>query len=410
MTSLHYILIGLGVAFVAILALYNHFQERRFRKQADRIFSHRHNDVVLGASLGDTPFAETMPDSRIEPTFRLAEEADQSTPMASIEPGDRQVEAPDAMDSAWSERGRHDPDNSLDGPAEAQTAPRRKPLEESDLAPTVDPESPLDVEIEYVARLRYAHPTSIVFTSLLESLSRISKPIRVVGRREDGVWELVRGGAARIYGTVELGLLLADRNGPVSEVQLDSFCNRLYEFVAEFGGAASCPDKTLALTRANELDAFCAGVDMLIGLNLVAPEAKGFSPEDVQRLAEAAGLVHGQDGRYSLNDPAGQRLFVLANNEADPGFSSLGTNNRTRSLSLFFDVPRVAKDARVFDRMTVFGQTLADDLAGRLVDDGGRPVSQESLDKDRHRLAELYARMQARGIPAGGERALRLFA
>jgi hypothetical protein len=37
-------------------------------------------------------------------------------------------------------------------------------------------------------------------------------------------------------------------------------------------------------------------------------------------------------------------------------------------------------------------------------------VSRDSLDKDRRRLTELYARMEARGIPAGGERALRLFA
>jgi hypothetical protein len=44
-----------------------------------------------------------------------------------------------------------------------------------------------------------------------------------------------------------------------------------------------------------------------------------------------------------------------------------------------------------------------------LVDDNGRNVSEDSLNRDRARLMSFYQRMEARGIPAGGERALRLF-
>ena len=60
--------------------------------------------------------------------------------------------------------------------------------------------------------------------------------------------------------------------------------------------------------------------------------------------------------------------------------------------------------------MTEFGFKLADRLSGRLVDDNGRGVSADSLNRDRGRLLEFYARMEKRGIPPGGERALRLFA
>ena len=400
MTSLHYILIGIGVALVVLLAIYNHFQERRFRKQADRIFSQRRDDVPLGASLGETPFAESMPDTRIEPTFKLVDEVENATSSLPTDPDEVAQVQPDA--SAWDRPGQAD--------AGLDLSQRRTLPDAADVSPTVAPESPLDVEIEYVARLRYTHPTPIGYAPLLESLSRISKPIRVVGRREDGAWESVDGQHARTYDTVELALLLADRNGPVTAVQLDSFCNRLYEFVAQYGGAASCPDKAAALDRANELDAFCAGVDMLIGLNVVTTDSQGFPAKDVRRLAESAGLVLGKDGRYSLNDSSGHRMFVLATNQDEPAVAASAAAKTNHSLSLLFDVPRVAREVRVFDRMTEFGQSLADALAGRLVDDGGRPVSPDSLDKDRQRLAILYARMDERGIPAGGERALRLFA
>jgi FtsZ-interacting cell division protein ZipA len=78
-------------------------------------------------------------------------------------------------------------------------------------------------------------------------------------------------------------------------------------------------------------------------------------------------------------------------------------------VTLLFDVPRVADGLAVFDRMTQFGFDLANRLEGRLVDDNGRVVSEESLNRDRSRLVAFYQRMQARGIPAGGERSLRLF-
>jgi hypothetical protein len=265
------------------------------------------------------------------------------------------------------------------------------------------PESPLDGEIEYIARLRYAHPSAILFATLQENLRRISKPIRMVGRRGDGGWEPVLGHAARTYDTVELALLLADRAGPVSEVQLDAFCQRLYEFATEHGGAISCQDKGEAVARAGALDGFCAEVDMLIGLNVIPPTHADFTGRRIHELAARAGLVQGADGIYSLRDAEGRLSFTLTDGVQ-------GADDVAHGLSLLFDVPRVANGLDAFDRMTRLGLELAEYLGGRLVDDGGRPVNRSSLEKDRASLEILYARMAARGIPAGGERALRLFA
>ncbi|MDD5363848.1 MAG: cell division protein ZipA C-terminal FtsZ-binding domain-containing protein [Gallionellaceae bacterium] len=388
MTSLHYTLIALGIGLVGAVMLYNLWQEHRSRKQAERIFRpHERNEDM---SLGDLPLHDTMPDTRIEPHIHLLDEDEEEPPTAPVsfapvasEPRPLPVEPPAAQ------------------PGVPATDDPEPPASQG--AQTLVPESPLDGEIEFIARLRYVQPAVVQFASLQDNLRRISKPIRMVGRREGGVWEPVTGHAARPYGTVELALLLADRAGPVSDAQLDAFCRRLYEFATDHGGAISCQDKAAAVERAKGLDAFCAEVDVVIGLNIL-PAVTGFSNQDVGDLAAQAGLVQGVDGTYSLRDDDGQLLFTLNDG------ATAAEEKAAHGVALLFDVPRVGHGLAAFDRMTELGLKLAERLGGRLVDDGGRPVSRASLERDRKSLETIYARMAARGIPAGGERALRLFA
>ena len=383
MTSLHYTLIALGIGLVGAVMLFNLLQERRSRKQAERIF--RPHDPDQEVSLSDLPMHDALPETRIEPRIRLLDEDDH----------------PDLA--------MPDPAAAPEAPARAETPAAAVPAPEPDSpaaghgAQSMAPESPLDGEIEYIARLRYTQPATMMFATLQDHLRRISKPIRMVGRGEDGTWEPVLGHAARPYDTSELALLLADRAGPGSEGQLDTFCRRLYEFASEHGGAISCQDKAVAVERAAALDAFCAEVDMLIGLNVIPPAESGFTGQDIDLLAVQAGLVQAVDGSFSLVGDDGQQLFTLSNNAG-------GADEASQGVTLLLDVPRVARGLEAFDRMTELGLRLADHMAGQLVDDGGRPVSRASLERDRKSLEAIYARMAAHGIAAGGERALRLFA
>ncbi len=409
MTSLHYILIALGLGLVVLLWLYNYFQERRYRKQVDRIFAVERSEV----SLKNAPFAEVPPDTRIEPILGLAGEdtgaspsdpfeSDTSPPVAPSWGGAEEIEITAVTDTAAMAAG-----TAVD--PEAAGAATQAAMAGGSATVTPGEESPLDAEIEYVARLNYSRPTPLTFAPLMENLRRISKPIRALGRRQDGPWEAVQTHVVRAYDAVEVSLLLADRSGPVSEVQLDTFCKRLHEFAAANDGVASCPDKAAALARAKVLDGFCAGVDMLIGLIVMAPEGATVASENIHRLATEAGLVHEVDGSYSLRDAAGHLLFTLVNQEGTP-FPASGSGLVTRAIALQFDAPRVAQGSLIFDRMTTLAFKLAKELGGELVDDAGRAVTHVTLDKDRARLVDLYGRMKGRGIPAGGERALRLFA
>jgi FtsZ-interacting cell division protein ZipA len=59
--------------------------------------------------------------------------------------------------------------------------------------------------------------------------------------------------------------------------------------------------------------------------------------------------------------------------------------------------------------MVAFGRKLANEVGGILVDDNLRPLTDTGIEKIRTQLMHLYERMEARGVPSGSRRALRLF-
>lgn len=415
MTTTHYVLIGLGAALIGGLLIYNFLQERRFRRQADRMFATRRGDVLLGDS--------ELRDGRVEPHIHLpGEEAEAASgpdisgavvqSLERLPPSELPPLTELAKPAPAPEPARATAPGQLP-PGEARPVLRphaQADAEESRAAPPAAAlqTSPLDGAVEYIARLSFHEPARLSFARLIEGLRRLGKPIRAYGLREDGVWEMVGPNPATAYGVVDLAAQLADRNGPVTDSLLDGFCRTLYQFATEHGGAVSCPERKAAVDRARDLDQFCMEVDVLIGLNIVAREGQTLAGEAIDAVAGEAGMELGGEGSYVLHDEAGRLLFSLANQEEAP-FQAGGGGLATHGISLLFDVPRIADGLSVFDRMTELGFLLAERLKGRVVDDTGRAVTEDSLTKDRQRLGAFYARMEARGIPAGSERALRLF-
>ena len=450
MTTLQIVLALVGVVLIGAIVLYNIVQERRFRREAERMFSHRREDIMLGESVGgeqdESPLTrhislsdDTPPEVAhvVETAERVAPEIDPAWAHSPRERRSAEMATPFAEDSV--QKIEPEPDAIEPAPVavadvSSRAAPESEriavPLEVSSSAekpasaplawkdelvdqgkdPSVEatPCSGLDAETEFIARIRFAAPSAANFGPLLTTLRRIGKPIRALGQRADGGCEPLTGMPRSAYVQVEIGMQLADRSGAVTHEQLDAFCRALYGFAAEGGGAVTCQDKQDALRAAKALDMLCMDVDVLIGLNVVASNARPFTSEVVHKQATDAGLQLGVEGVYHARDEFGQSLFTLANQDEQP-LPSDGRGLAMSGLTLLFDVPRVADGLAVFDRMTRLGFDLAWRLEGRLVDDNGRAVSEESLNRDRTRLANFYARMESRGIPAGGERALRLF-
>jgi len=407
LTTFQLVLVGLGIALVLAVVLYNWLQELKYRREAG-----------LGpGGLRDEPRPEPGAEpgaQRIEPRIHFPEGPEGEAPAGVAHAPSERLPAPEPAGMDMPTAAPREGEAHAAGPAGMPFVVEQMQAREDEAergpsaAQPFARESPLDSRTEYIARLRFSHPATPPLSTLLDALRQIGKPVRAMGKREDGVWEALAGPGRASYTALELGLQLADRSGAASASQIEAFCGTLYAFAAEHGGAVSCPDREAALEEAQALDLFCIEVDVLIGLNVVAQDGRPFRLADVHRLAAEAGMGLQADGTYALRNAQGATLYTLTN-QAEQPFQAGDEAGLSHGVTLLFDVPTVADGSRVFDRMADLGHRMAATLGGHLVDDNGRLVSQESLHRIRERLAEAYAGMAARGIPAGGDRARRLF-
>ena len=199
-----------------------------------------------------------------------------------------------------------------------------------------------------------------------------------------GSWQIVYGAPNASFNELRVGLQLADRQGPLSQEQLNGFCMSVQQFADGHEAVVTFPQRSAKLAAAADLDEFCASVDVLIGLNVMAVD-KPFPLERVRLLAEQARMVRTPDGSFHYKSDSGKTLFVLANHDQTP------FGNTSEALTLLFDVPRVAGGAEVFGYLCDFALHLSSSLGGNLVDDNGKPLTEASLSNIHRQLGGIYA-------------------
>ncbi len=392
MTDLQfYSLIG-GGAVVAVVYAFNWWQEYRYRKNTERAFVRNQPDVLL-----DTPknMVRTGETRRLEPMFDAppAEPTLESGLINTPETSDEIVGQDDIPDlpSGWSVGVESV--SPADVAAELPTDAR----DEADVLAT----SLLDSSLDFIAEV-YAEDHHTIAAETVPPFPA-AKRVVVIGRDENEHWELVVPRSQARYNQLRVALQLADRQGALTQEQLNAFCMGVQQFCDAQHADAVFPQRSPKLAEARELDQFCAEVDVLIGLNIMA-RGKPFPMGKVRMLAETAGLTRGADGSFAYRSESGKVLFTLGNHDETPlGMTSEG-------LTLFFDVPRVAGGVAVFDYLIEFAQSLAAALEADLVDDSGKALTEGSIGNIRKQLAAIYARMDDKGIAAGSMAALRLFA
>ncbi|MFN3544509.1 MAG: cell division protein ZipA C-terminal FtsZ-binding domain-containing protein [Thiobacillus sp.] len=380
------LLIGLvliGVLFVGGVLLFNRMQERRFRKQADAAFQPPAADPLMAEDRG------AAPPSRIEPALQ--------EPMLD----------PDGVKVTL-----HEPRLAPEVPPENRVAaPAKSQATGADAAgrATVPP-APYDELIEYRVRVSGEAMPASLFADVFNQARALGKAVRWWGLPVGGAeWEALQPWRDARYAQVVVTLQLADRNGAVQEEQLAALCNLLQGLGQHHGLRTLCDDTADALGRAQAIDRFCVDVDVLIGLNVVA---RGDGDVDLARIvaeAEERGMVLGVDGVFQQLDSRGEPLYTLSNHDAEPFTPEGVEGHKSQGVTLQFDVPRVPDGIKVFDSMVAFGRKLANDVGGLLVDDNLRPLTDSGIDKIRGQLLQIYERMEARGVPSGSRRALRLF-
>jgi len=411
MTDLQMGLIGFGgVAVLGVLA-YNKWQERKHRKMAEKLLSARQTDVLLdepgSASSGGLANEGAPPgdQERIEPLLR--EHPDElREPDASAA---TQETASDASAAALA--GRSASHAEAAAAAAAVASPTHAAGDRAEARDSPAPLCVLSPRIDYIAAIQVVEPIAgyRIREAQRATLTRLSKAVHWIGHNEDShAWEPILEDSEHEYRHIRVGAQLVDRKGPLADRELSVFKVAMQEMATELMGLVELPAREQALQLAAQLDDFCAGVDIQIGVNVIS-QGQVFAGTKLRALAESTGMVMDSAGRFARCDDSGNVLYVLVNQEADEFSAESMKTLSTHGVTFLLDVPRVANGDRVLTQMFDLARRFAEALNGALVDDNRRPLSEAALDPIRQQVTQFQAAMAARELPAGGALAQRLF-
>ncbi len=400
MSDLQIGLLVIGAVVVAAVLLFNWIQERRFRKQADAAFQAPVGDALMQPGAVPRDMHKRVEPALREPVFDaggLNEVAEASAPHLQIDSAPSPVAAPAPLGGA-----------APDLRTASSIASPPLPIPPRPAAPPVA--APYDELIEYRIRIGSDGVRADVFADAFNHARTLGKAVRWMGLPVGAAeWEEIQPWREVHYQQVVVTMQLADRNGAVQEDQLSALCAMLQSTAQTHALRIACGDVAEAVERAQAIDRFCVDVDVLIGLNVVARGEGAVNLTRIVHEAESSGMVLGVDGVFQLLDSRGEPLYALCNHDAEPFSATVIEGQTAQGITLQFDVPRVPDGLKVFDGMVAFGRKLANEVGGILVDDNLRPLTDSGIEKIRTQLTQIYERMEARGVPSGSRRALRLF-
>jgi hypothetical protein len=352
-----------AVAALLALALHGWWRVRRARPKA---------------AAGSSRFAASTLEERHEPTMDM--------------PGG----GPPTLEDAVTEPGAL-PDGVLSPAATARAALRRTPR--------------LDALIDALVPLVLDAPTSAeqVLAHAPASRRAGSKPFYIEGLdTETGEWEPLTPG--RRYGELQAGVQLANRGGPLNEIEYSEFVQKVEALAESLGARTDMPDMLEVVARARELDQFASSHDAQLSFTLRATRA-AWSPGYVQQNAARLGFVPGViPGRMVLPAPVvGQAPIVILSFDPQAAMAEDPDQSAVREINLSLDVPHVARTEEPFARLCHAARELAKAMDGTITDDNGQPLADAALRAIDTDLRTLYNTLDARDLSAGSAQARRLF-
>lgn len=376
MSDLQISLIIIGAIIIAGVAIFNWVQQIRYQRNIKKAFEHDHEDALL------KPSKFVSKEERIEPKFGHQSNEPELESIAPIAPSSE--------------------DNSITSTNISVT-------------PTIEQKSiHIDSVINYITAITAADLiTHDKLTELLQQKFDFGKPVTWYGLNRDAqAWEEItieilhgRGFYSQLKGCLQL----ADRAGPVSEVNLSKFRDMVEDFASQLNVNAECSDIAQSHANAITLDKFCADVDVVLGINVVSKDGGAFVGTKIRAMAEASGFKLESEGMFRFRDENNAILFSLCNYETTPFSPANMRTLTTHGITFLFDVPRVANGEKVFEQMAHLAKLFASTLNGIMVDDNRVPLSDNGLKRSKQQLKNIQAAMSAHNIPAGSNVALKLF-
>ena len=269
----------------------------------------------------------------------------------------------------------------------------------------------LDALIDALVPLALEAPVAgeLVLAHLPATRRAGAKPFAIEGLdAETGAWEPPQPG--RRYRELQAGVQLANRSGPLNEIEYSEFVQRVQGFADAVGAAPDFPDMLDIVARAREIDAFASPRDAQLALTLRS-DAVAWSVGFLQQSAGRHGFVAGPlPGRWVLPaDDDGAPAVLTLVFDAQAALAEDPAKAAVREFQLCLDVPQTPAAAEPFGAWHRLARKLADDMAASVVDDFGEPITVHAFAAIGKELEQLYAQLESRGLPAGSPAARRLF-
>lgn len=367
----------LAIGFGAIVAVYafGWRQQRHYRRKFGTAFKSDHADALCQEN-GTGPAGQAWPPALMVEDAPVVEEA--------------MIGAAPKIDAAPEEMTVAQP------PAAAL-------LDESCM--------PLDARSDFIIELRLAEASqAAVLDGLWQRKFDFGKPVQVCGLLLNGQqWERAIAESPSLYSRFRIALQLVDRGGAVSMAKLTDFRDLVLGVAKRIKADSAVPDINETHHLAIELDALCAEVDQMVGVNLVPPGERLLAGGKIAQAAAMQGMTLESDGAFHLLDTDGHSLFTLINQNIKPFQHHTLETFSTAGITLLLDVPRVNNPAGQFDSMVHVAREFAKELQLNLVDDHRVVLSDTGLARIRAQIAVIEAKMAENAIVPGSAQARRLF-
>jgi hypothetical protein len=236
-----------------------------------------------------------------------------------------------------------------------------------------------------------------------------SKPFAIEGLNEaTQQWETPNIGQR--YGAFQAGVQMANRTGPLNEIEYSEFVVKAQAFADAVNGAPEFPEMLHEVARARELDQFAGDHDAQLGFTLRARNAAwspGYIHQNAARLGFLSGVIPGRMVLPSATP--GQPPILVLSFDTQAALSEDPAQSAIREVTLSLDVPQVHRAEQPFMRMRDAAVALAASMDGAITDDNGQVIRPEALDVIGADLEGLYDTLESRDLAAGSPQARRLF-
>jgi hypothetical protein len=236
-----------------------------------------------------------------------------------------------------------------------------------------------------------------------------SKPMGVEGLNAgSGQWESIQPGAR--YSQLQIGVQMANRHGPINEIEFSEFAHKVQALADSVGGMADVPDMLDVVHRGRELDAFSSAHDVHLAIHLRAKSAAwslGYIQQHASRHGFVAGVLPGRMVLPSQEEGAPPVLSLTF--DAQAALAEEPSQQAVRDVTLSFDVPQTDPQAEPFAAWQASAIALSMGMDAAIVDDVGQPLSEASFYAIGGELGQVYQALAARDLAAGSHAARRLF-